>query len=68
MTLTWTVWRGPASVRVESDSDADHDVQDRHAVITATFTAPGEYILRAQASDGHLTDVEELSVTVNAAR
>ena len=63
LTITWSVLRGPASVAVEADSpdpDAGEPVP-----ITATFTAPGEYLLRASLSDGHLTDIAELEVRVD---
>ena len=32
--------------------------------VTATFSQPGEYIIRAQAHDGGLKDTEDISVTV----
>ena len=62
LTITWSVWRGPTSVPVESDS-AD-TAQDTTVAMTAIFTEPGEYVLRAQLSDGHLTDVQDVTVTV----
>ena len=61
VTTTWTVWRGPVSVAVESDGEA----QDGNAPMTATFTKPGEYLLRVRASDGRLTTVQDITVTVN---
>ncbi len=64
VTTTWTVWRGPVSVAVESDGEP----QDGHAPLTATFTKPGEYLLRVQASDGRLTTVQDITVTVNGPR
>ena len=62
LTITWTVLRGPASVAVEADS-TDPGSDDPVAV-TATFTRPGEYLLRARLADGHLFDDQELAVTV----
>ena len=66
LTITWSVWRGPASAPVESDSqDA---AQDGTVRMTATFTEPGEYVLRARLSDGHLSNSQDITVTVDAAR
>ena len=45
-TVAWMVWRGPADVqfgRAESQGDK--------RIVTATFTKPGEYTLRAVAND-----------------
>ena len=65
LTITWSVLRGPASVAVEADSPDPPDPDAGEPVpLTATFTAPGEYLLRASLSDGHLTDVAKLEVRV----
>ena len=32
--------------------------------VTATFSRPGEYVIRAQAHDGGLKDTEDVTVTV----
>ena len=62
LTLTWSVVRGPASVAVEADApDPDAGLP---VPMTATFGAPGDYLLRASLSDGHLTDVTEIEVHV----
>ena len=66
LTITWSVWRGPAIVPVESDSE--DAAQDGAVTMTATFTEPGEYVLRARLSDGHLSDRRDITVTVNAAQ
>ena len=60
--LTWTVLRGPASVAVEPETPEPG--ADGPAAMTITFSQPGEYLLRARLSDGHLSDEQELSVTV----
>ena len=60
LAITWTVHRGPASVTVEGDG-----VQGDSVSMQATFTEPGEYILRAELSDGHLADVQDVAVTVS---
>ena len=70
LTITWSVLRGPASVAIEADS-REPDAGARAPLtmtltmaMTATFGAPGEYLLRASLSDGHLTDVAEIDVRV----
>jgi len=39
-------------------------VEDGQAVVTATFTTPGDYVLRAQANDNRLTTEHDVTVTV----
>ena len=63
LTLTWTVLRGPASVTVAAASGDPH-ASDPGTALTAAFSAPGDYLLRATLSDGHLTDVAELEIRV----
>ena len=58
--VTWTQWRGPTGVTVESQGEPEHGV----ATVTATFETPGEYVFRVQASDGPETVTEEIAVTV----
>ena len=57
------LWRGPAAVEF---APATIDVKDGKAVTTATFTKPGNYVLRGVANDGELTDQKDVSVRVNA--
>ena len=64
LTLGYTIWRGPAAVKFEPQFAV---VKDGKATTTLTFTQPGEYVLRARATDGALSDQEELKVTVVAA-
>jgi hypothetical protein len=57
-TVSWMVWRGPAEVtfsRAQFDGD--------RRIVNATFTAPGEYVLRAVATDT-LETGEPRTVTV----
>ena len=61
MSVTWTVWRGPAYVSFEP---ARSQAEDGRAVTTATFTLPGEYVLRATASDRAARTSAFLTVTV----
>jgi len=59
--VSWIVWRGPAGVTFEPRTAL---VKDAKAVVTATFTTPGDYVLQARASDGMMSTVQELAVTV----
>ena len=60
--VSWIVWRGPAGVTFEPGSPTA--VENGQAVVTATFTTPGEYVLRAEAND-NLEQVElDVPVTV----
>lgn len=47
--LSWTKFRGPGNVTFEKERPAPDD--QGKTVTTATFSAPGDYILRAQAND-----------------
>ena len=49
MTVTWSEFRGPAAV---SFAQASPPIEAGRAVTTATFKEPGDYVLRAVASDG----------------
>ena len=51
VTLFWSMLRGPADVKFEKERP-EVDVKDGgKATATATFSAPGEYLLRLQAND-----------------
>jgi hypothetical protein len=50
LALTWTVQRGPGAVTFDPPKPPI-DKADGKATTTATFTVPGEYILRLQAND-----------------
>ena len=49
--LTWTLHRGPADVTFAKDKPDIDKADGGKTSTTATFTAPGDYILRAQAND-----------------
>jgi hypothetical protein len=51
LSLTWTLHRGPADVAFSDATPAIDKAADGQTTTTATFTVPGEYILRAQAND-----------------
>jgi hypothetical protein len=52
LTVTWTKVRGPGAVTVTPPRVALSTNADRNVIVeanaTATFSAPGEYVLRAQ--------------------
>jgi hypothetical protein len=50
VTISWSQFRGPGPVTF-SDPKPKIDNADGRVTTTATFAAPGEYILRAQAND-----------------
>ncbi len=58
LSTTWSRTSGPASV---SFSNANS------AATTATFSAAGTYVLRLTASDGELSDYDEMSVVISPA-
>jgi hypothetical protein len=51
LALTWAVHRGPGDVKFETAKPSIDKAADGKATTTATFSAPGEYVLRAQAND-----------------
>lgn len=50
LSITWTKYRGPGEVTF-SEVKPKIDHADGKAVTTATFSAPGEYMLRLQGND-----------------
>lgn len=62
LSVTWIVWRGPA--RVGFDPETYAPVKDGKAVTSARFQQPGEYVLRARATDGVATVMQDVKVTV----
>ena len=50
VSVTWSVFRGPGAVTFANAKPAI-DASTGRTSTTATFSAPGEYILRAQAND-----------------
>jgi hypothetical protein len=59
--VTWIVWRGPAGVAFEPSVVP---VKDGSAQTAVVFARPGEYVLRARASDRVLTADREVKITV----
>jgi len=62
--VTWMVWRGPANANFAA---RNIPVKDGRADTTVTFTVPGDYVLRARASDRILFTDKEIKVTVTGA-
>jgi hypothetical protein len=63
LSVTWIVWRGPGAVVFNPPiSGADKG----NVVATATFSKPGEYVLRARASDPSTSTPRDVKVTVDA--
>jgi hypothetical protein len=50
LVITWTKFRGPGTVTIR-DVKPEIDKKDGRAATIATFSEPGEYVLRAQAND-----------------
>jgi hypothetical protein len=51
LALSWSLHRGPADVTFANAKPAIDKAADGKTTTTATFTAPGEYLLRVQAND-----------------
>ena len=66
LTVSWFVWRGPAGVTF--DPEISEVRQDGKAIATAIFARPGEYVLRARASDTRLWAAHDVKVIVNDRR
>ena len=59
--VTWLVWRGPGPVTFAPPAAS---ADEGKAVFTATFTKPGEYVLRARATDTAASTVQDIKVSV----
>ena len=64
LTVNWIVFRGPAKVTFQPGGW--QNVKNGTATTTATFVEPGEYVLRASASDGMYVSFEDVRVTVGS--
>jgi hypothetical protein len=49
--VSWSVFRGPGAVKFDSARPAIDREQGGKATTNATFSQPGEYILRVQGND-----------------
>ena len=61
LTVSWIVFRGPADVVFDPPFALP---ADGRTTTSATFSAPGEYVLRASADDGLLTTYRDVTVKV----
>jgi hypothetical protein len=59
--VTWFVWRGPAAV-VFAPPAASAD--EGKAAVSARFTTPGEYVLRARVTDGAALAMQDVKIVV----
>ena len=62
---TWIGLAGPAACRLEPGTSV---VKDGTAQTSAVFSKPGDYVLRARASDRLLTTDRDVKITVTPAR
>jgi hypothetical protein len=51
LALTWSMFRGPGPVKFAEPKPAINKEENGKATTTATFSTPGEYILRLQGND-----------------
>jgi len=51
MALTWTKFRGPGDVKFDNNKPTIDREADGKAVANATFSAPGDYMLRVEGND-----------------
>jgi hypothetical protein len=61
--VNWVLYRGPAKATVKFASDSS-PVIDGKASTTATFSQPGDYVIRAYADDGAVTTPSDIKVSV----
>jgi hypothetical protein len=64
LTMSWIVWRGPAGVVFDPTNVIVKKEDGGKALVKATFTTPGEYVLRARVHDGALMAYQDVKVTV----
>jgi hypothetical protein len=62
LSVSWIVWRGPAGVMFDPSNYTT--VKDGKSVTAAKFTKPGDYVLRARATDGLAVVTGDIKVTV----
>ena len=62
--IKWILYRGPGSVRFDPDTSPDSYGQPVTFTSKLTFSAPGNYVLQAIASDGQLSTTHNVNVTV----
>jgi hypothetical protein len=65
LSVTWMVWRGTGPVTF---TPVAVPVKDGQATVTAKFQTPGDYVLRARASDSALSTPFDVKVAVTDKR
>ncbi len=51
LSISWTMFRGPGTVTFDAVKPAIDRLHGGQAMTTATFSAPGDYVLRVEAND-----------------
>jgi hypothetical protein len=51
LSIAWTKFRGPGAVAFDAAKPPIDRARGGHATTTATFSAPGDYVLRVEATD-----------------
>ena len=64
LSVRWVHYRGPAGASFAPGSAASGSQKSFISTTTASFKAPGVYVLRAIASDGALTTYYDVTITV----
>lgn len=59
--VAWFVWRGPAAVTFNPPVVG---ADEGKALVRATFVKPGDYVLRARATDGAASTMRDIKVVV----
>jgi hypothetical protein len=65
LSVGYTIWRAPAPIVMDPMFAVP---KDGKASTKMTFTEPGEYVLRARATDGALYTEQEIKITVTGSR
>jgi hypothetical protein len=62
--VDWLEYRGPAGGRI-TFTPGSSPVIDGKALTTASFSAPGQYVVRGFANNGSLTAPADVTLTVS---
>ena len=65
--IRWIQYRGPGRVTFAPENSPGEYVPSVSHTTSASFSAPGTYVVRAIVSDGQLEAAHDIAVTVNAA-
>ena len=65
--VEWVKYRGPVGGRIQFTPDTSPVVEGK-ATTTASFTVPGQYVVRAYANDGAVTTPADVAFTVLPSR